>query len=133
MNLIDVTIQFAIDEQCLAYLEAMRWPDGVRCPVCGNDKISKISRRTASKNKCAQIYQCLEKTCNQQFSAASARFFSDSHLPLKHGSQLVWTPAQAALAAPAVPHSAARSDFSPLSRNPSTDCSVYSPCPQSVA
>jgi len=60
MNLIDVTSQFATDEQCPAYLEGMRWPDGVRCPVCGNDKISRITRKTASKNKRGQIYQCLE-------------------------------------------------------------------------
>ncbi|AXC15752.1 hypothetical protein ACPOL_6532 [Acidisarcina polymorpha] len=37
----------------------MRWPDGVRCSVCGNDKISKISRKGGSKNKRGQIYQCL--------------------------------------------------------------------------
>lgn len=82
MNLIDVNKKFATDEQCLAYLEAMRWPDGVRCPVCGNQKISKITRKTASKNKRAQIYQCLEKTCKQQFSATSGTIFNDSHLPL---------------------------------------------------
>ena len=82
MNLIDVTTQFATDEQCLAYLEAMRWTDGVRCPICGNDGISKITRKTASKNKRGQIYQCLEKTCKQQFSATSGTIFGDSHLPL---------------------------------------------------
>ncbi len=82
MNLIDVTTQFATDEQCLAYLEAMRWPDGVRCPICGDNKISKITRKTASKNKRGQIYQCLEKTCKQQFSATSGTIFNDSHLPL---------------------------------------------------
>jgi transposase-like protein len=82
MNLIDVTTQFATEAQCLAYLEAMRWPDGVQCPVCGNDHISKITRKTASKNKRGQIYQCLEKTCNQQFSATSGTIFGDSHLPL---------------------------------------------------
>jgi transposase-like protein len=82
MNLIDVTTQFATDEQCLAYLEQMRWPDGVRCPVCGNDRISKITRKTVSKNKRGQIYQCLEQTCKQQFSATSGTIFNDSHLPL---------------------------------------------------
>ena len=82
MNLIDVNQQFATDEQCLAYLEAMRWPDGVRCPVCGCDRVSKITRKTASKNKRAQIYQCLEQTCKQQFSATSGTIFNDSHLPL---------------------------------------------------
>ena len=73
---------FATEDRCLAYLEQMRWPDGIRCPVCGNDHISKITRKTASKNKRGQIYQCLEKTCNQQFSATSGTIFGDSHLSL---------------------------------------------------
>src|ERR1700735_655818 len=83
MNLIDVNEKFATDEQCLAYLEQMRWPDGkVRCPVCGCDRISKITRKAGGKNKRAQIYQCLEKTCKQQFSATSGTIFHDSHLSL---------------------------------------------------
>src|SRR5579863_3530462 len=83
MNLIDVNEKFATDEQCLAYLEGMRWPDGVvRCTVCGGDRVSKITRKTPSKNKRAQIYQCLESTCKQQFSATSGTIFADSHLPL---------------------------------------------------
>jgi transposase-like protein len=84
MNLIDVTREFPTEEQCLAYFEAMRWPDGViRCTTCGNDKISKITRKAPSKNKRAQVYQCLEPTCKQQFSATSGTLFADSHLPLQ--------------------------------------------------
>jgi transposase-like protein len=60
----------------------MRWPDGIRCPVCGNDKISKITRKTPSKNKRTRIYQCLEPTCKNQFSATAGTIFNDSHLPL---------------------------------------------------
>jgi transposase-like protein len=82
MNLIDVTQQFATDEQCLAYLEAMRWPDGVRCPTCGNDRISRITRKSTTKNVRKSLYQCLEPTCKQQFSATSGTIFNDSHLPL---------------------------------------------------
>jgi hypothetical protein len=83
MNLIDVAKELATDEQCLAFLEKQRWPDGiVRCPTCGNDKISKITRKTASKNKRAQVYQCLEPTCKGQFSATNGSIFHDSHLPL---------------------------------------------------
>lgn len=82
MNLIDVTQQFGTDEQCLAYLEAMRWPDGVRCPTCGNNKISRIERKSATKNVRKSLYQCLEPTCKQQFSATSGTIFNDSHLPL---------------------------------------------------
>jgi transposase-like protein len=83
MNLIDVAKELATDEQCLAFLEKQRWPDGiVRCPTCGNDKISRITRKTATKNKRAQVYQCLETTCKGQFSATNGSIFHDSHLPL---------------------------------------------------
>ena len=83
MNLIDVATELATDEQCLAFLEKQRWPDGiVRCPTCGNDQISRITRKTASKNKRAQVYQCLEPTCKGQFSATNGSIFHDSHLPL---------------------------------------------------
>jgi transposase-like protein len=82
MNLIDVTKQFATDEQCLNYLEQMRWPKGVRCPLCGHDSISRIEREAESKNKRNRFYQCLEPSCKQQFSATSGTIFHDSHLPL---------------------------------------------------
>lgn len=82
MNLIDVSKAFSTDEQCLAYLEAARWPHGVRCTVCGAKEVSKITRKTASKNKRAQIYQCLEPTCKSQFSATNGTIFHDSHLPI---------------------------------------------------
>lgn len=83
MNLIDVTKQFSTTDKCLDYLEALRWPDGVRCPVCGNDKLSRIARKKASKNKRTRLYQCLEPTCKHQFSATAGTIFSDSHLPLQ--------------------------------------------------
>ena len=92
MNLIDITRTFKTDDDCLAYLETMRWPDGIRCPTCGNDKISKITRKNVitrgpnkgkpSKNVRTRIYQCLEPTCKQQFSATNGTIFNDSHLPL---------------------------------------------------
>lgn len=82
MNLIDVTSQFKTDDDCLAYLESMRWPDGIRCPICGNNQISKVTRKATGKNKRTRIYQCLEPTCKQQFSATSGTLFNDSHLPL---------------------------------------------------
>jgi len=82
MNLIDVTQQFKSDDDCLACLESMRWPDGIICPVSGSSHISKITRKTVNKNKRTRIYQCLEETCKQQFSATSGTIFNDSHLPL---------------------------------------------------
>jgi len=92
VNLIDVTRTFKTDDDCLAYLETMRWPHGIRCPVCGCNEISKITRKNVitrgpnkgkpSKNVRTRIYQCLEKTCKVQFSATNGTIFNDSHLPL---------------------------------------------------
>src|SRR5437762_9696466 len=82
MNLIDVNEQFKNDEQCLAYLEQMRWPNGVRCVTCGNDKISRVTRESKSKNKRTTFYQCLEPTCKQQFTPTAGTIMHDSHLPL---------------------------------------------------
>jgi transposase-like protein len=82
MKLIDVQKAFATDEQCLEYLERSRWPKGVRCVTCGNAKISVITRQSKTKNKRAKLYQCLEPTCKQQFSATTGTIFHDSHLPL---------------------------------------------------
>jgi len=82
MKLIEVSKAFASDEQCLAYLEKSRWPNGVRCPVCGAKEVSKITRKAGSRNKRAQVYQCLEKSCKSQFSATNGTIFHDSHLPL---------------------------------------------------
>jgi transposase-like protein len=85
MHLIDVSRSLGTDEKCIAFLEKMRWPDGVvRCTLCGNDKISRITRKTAGKNKRSQLYQCLEPTCKQQFSVTSGTIFNDSHLPLTY-------------------------------------------------
>jgi|ERR1039457_4735090 hypothetical protein len=83
MNLIDVVKTFATEEQCLAFLERQRWPNGVRCMVCGNDKVSKITRKSQTKNRRGQIYQCLEPTCKHQFSATTGTLFGDSHIPLQ--------------------------------------------------
>jgi transposase-like protein len=91
MNLMDATKKLQSEEQCLAFLEKTRWPDGkVRCLQCGNDKISRIARtvdetktrRQKKQNKRKTLYECLEPTCRYQFSATTGTLFHDSHLPL---------------------------------------------------
>jgi transposase-like protein len=85
MNLIDITKKFQSDAECFEFLEQQRWPDGVvRCVTCGNNKISRITRKTSAttKNKRAQIFQCLEKTCKQQFSCTSGTLYNDTRLPI---------------------------------------------------
>ena len=60
------------EERCRAYLEELRWPDGVRCPRCSSDKISRIKTRDQ--------FDC--DACRYRFSVAAGTVFHDTHLPL---------------------------------------------------
>lgn len=89
-SLIDIQRELGTDEQCLAYLEAARWPSGVGCLNCGSMKVGKtVSNVKARKGpkagqvvKTRHLYDCLEKECGHQFSATTGTIFHDSHLPL---------------------------------------------------
>lgn len=97
-SLIEITQQFGTDEQCQAYLEAARWPDGVRCLKCGSDKVSKFTTEESTRKKkyiskvtgqekeykipARTLYECLNPECGHQFSVTTGTLFNDSHLPL---------------------------------------------------
>jgi transposase-like protein len=82
MKLIDVTRQFKTDDDCLDYIERMRWPNGeLGCVHCGEvGRVSRNIRQTKSKNQRTRLFQCL--ACGKQFSATSGTIFNDTHLPL---------------------------------------------------
>jgi len=82
MNLLEVTHRFQTEDDCLDYIEQMRWPNGKCCVKCGSMNISQFKRETESKNRRNRLYQCLEKECGHQFSATAGTIFADSHLPL---------------------------------------------------
>jgi hypothetical protein len=39
-----VQSDFGTEDRCLAYLEAMRWPGGVRCLKCDSAEISVVGQ-----------------------------------------------------------------------------------------
>ncbi|MGP0076277.1 MAG: IS1595 family transposase [Bryobacteraceae bacterium] len=98
-SLISIQEELGTEEQCLAFLETLRWPHGVRCLKCGKDKISKfttkeserkspyISKKTGQATKhlipSRQLYQCLNHECGYQFTATTGTIFNDSHLELR--------------------------------------------------
>ena len=82
----EIFIKFSTEEQCLEYVEKMRWPDGiVRCPTCGDRQVKRVMRKAESKNKRPWFYLCINSDCHQQFSPTAGTLFADSHLPL-----IVW-------------------------------------------
>jgi transposase-like protein len=87
MDLVKLIEQFADEDRCRIYLEQLRWPEGVRCPRCGNDKVKAIQSKTyyrtgpkkgQERGKRHQ-YDC---SCGYQFSVKSGTVLQDSHLPL---------------------------------------------------
>ena len=88
MNLIDVTKTFSTEDQCLDFLEKMRWPTGVRCLACESTKLSLITRTVDStktrsekkQNKRTRLYACLE--CGKRFTPTVGTIFHSPHLPL---------------------------------------------------
>src|SRR5690349_21225804 len=72
MNLPKLIERFGSEEKCRAYLEDLRWPDGVECPRCKHDKVSRIAERNQ--------YECAK--CRYQFSVTAGTIMHDSHLPL---------------------------------------------------
>jgi transposase-like protein len=72
VSLVDLISEFGSEDRCRAYLEALRWPQGVRCIRCGSAKISRIKARDQ--------FHC--DGCTYQFSVRAGTIFHDSHLPL---------------------------------------------------
>ena len=62
-----------LEDRCRAYLEHLRWPEGVRCPRCAaSSGIARIETRGQ--------FEC--GACGYQFSVRVGTIFHASHLPL---------------------------------------------------
>jgi transposase-like protein len=81
MNLGRLIEQFGTDDRAREYLINIRWPNGVRCPRCGFDKVSRIgwTDRPDGKKGRRQL-DC--NSCRYRFSVTTGTVFHDSHLPL---------------------------------------------------
>jgi transposase-like protein len=72
VNLISLIERYGNEDKCRAYLEELRFPDGVICPHCGSKSISRVLK--------PRVFDC--NSCRYQFSVTSGTTFHDSHLPL---------------------------------------------------
>jgi hypothetical protein len=95
-SLIEIQKTYGAEEQCLAFLEMARWPEGVECVKCGGKKISKFTTKEGKRMRFSKtegklvekkiparhLYTCLNPECGQQFTVGAGTVFNDSHLPL---------------------------------------------------
>src|SRR5579864_5275062 len=75
-------IYFADPDNCLKFMVARRWPNGVECPTCGRDDVRFISTR--------RMWECKAQHARKQFSAKVGTIFEDSALPLDKWLIAIW-------------------------------------------
>ncbi len=72
MNIIELQKKFSTQRKCLSYLGKVRWPNGVICPRCQSDSVSRIKTRGN--------FDC--NKCRYMFSVTSGTIYHKTHLPL---------------------------------------------------
>ncbi len=78
----EAIIYFSNPDNCLAYIVARRWPNGVVCPNCGSDKVSFVPSR--------RVWQCKTRHPRAQFSVKVGTIFEDSPIGLDKWLCAMW-------------------------------------------
>ena len=78
MTIGDFEKLFPNEESCRTYLQVNRWPDGVRCPRCGNEEVSQLVK----KSHHWQCYACSPQS-SYRFSVLVGTIFENTNKPLR--------------------------------------------------
>ena len=78
----DAIIYFANPDNCISYLVARRWKDGVVCPTCGSKDVSFVPSR--------RLWQCKTRHTKSQFSIKVRTIFEDSPIALDKWLLAMW-------------------------------------------
>ncbi|HUB66391.1 MAG TPA: IS1595 family transposase [Candidatus Methylacidiphilales bacterium] len=83
LTLDEIQNRFADDAKARAYLEAIRWPNGVVCPHCkqNDQKAFWVIEENKEKKVRGGLRQCVP--CGKQFTCTVGTIFEDSHIPLR--------------------------------------------------
>ena len=81
-SLQEAILYFSNPDNCLNYLVARRWPNGVICPTCGSEKVSFSASR--------RIWQCSAHHAKRQFSVKVGTIFEDSPIGLDKWLAATW-------------------------------------------
>ena len=81
-SLREAIVYFSEPKNCLNYLVAKRWPNGVVCPTCGSQKVSFLENQLR--------WQCSSHHPKRQFSVKVGTIFEDSPIGLDKWLPCVW-------------------------------------------
>jgi transposase-like protein len=75
-----VTLSSLIDDvKCFELVRQHRWPEGVRCPRCGDAKVAHAGRDDAQRHR--QRYRCAG--CGARFDDLTGTVLAGHHQPLR--------------------------------------------------
>jgi transposase-like protein len=75
-------IHFADADNCLKFMVAKRWRDGVVCPTCGSKEVRFLATR--------RMWECKSQHSRKQFSVKIGTIFEDSPIPLDKWLIAIW-------------------------------------------
>jgi transposase-like protein len=78
----EAVLSFSDPKNCMTYMVARRWPNGVTCPTCGSTRVSFLE----NQNK----WQCSSHHSKRQFTLKTGTIFEDSPLGLDKWLPAVW-------------------------------------------
>jgi len=78
----EAIIFFADPDNCLNYLVARRWPNGVFCPTCGRSDVTFLAKQ--------RKWQCKSAHTRRQFTVKVGTIFEDSPLGLDKWLTAIW-------------------------------------------
>jgi transposase-like protein len=67
------------DAKCFAFVRQRRWPDGVRCPSCDSDGVTRDG--CDDTQPCRQRYRC--RACGGRFDDLTGTVLAGHHQPLR--------------------------------------------------
>jgi transposase-like protein len=81
-TLIDAVRFFKDPDNCREFLAMVRWPEGIKCPTCGSEKVGYLANQGR--------WQCSSKHPKRQFSVKVGTIFEDSPIGLDKWLPAVW-------------------------------------------
>ena len=75
-SIVEVYRRWPRHEDCIAHLEAVRWPDGPLCPYCGAAKIARHREKGRDDR-----WQC--QICSRSFTVTVGTIFHRTHVDLQ--------------------------------------------------
>lgn len=87
-SLLEAVTFFSDEDRAHDFFVAMRWPDGVRCALCGSANVGGMSKSKTKGGTVRRLWNC--KACRKQFTAKMGTVFAESPLPLSKWLPALW-------------------------------------------